>query len=33
MGYLRGFIPWLVFAAVSAADWRWGAVPAVRPTC
>ncbi|GGU81467.1 hypothetical protein GCM10010211_54500 [Streptomyces albospinus] len=26
MNYLRGFIPWLVFAGVSAAGWQWGAL-------
>ena len=26
MSYLRSFAPWLVFAAVSAADWRFGAL-------
>ncbi|WP_042416503.1 hypothetical protein [Streptacidiphilus anmyonensis] len=26
MGYLRGFVPWIVSAAVSPADWRWGAI-------
>ncbi|MEU8137211.1 hypothetical protein [Streptodolium elevatio] len=25
MGYLRSFVPWVAFAAVSTADWRWGA--------
>jgi hypothetical protein len=24
LGYLRGFAPWIVFAAVAAADWRLG---------
>ncbi|MGD3105241.1 hypothetical protein [Streptomyces sp. YGL11-2] len=26
MSYLRGFIPWLVFAGVSSAGWQWGAL-------
>ncbi|WP_438486986.1 hypothetical protein [Streptomyces sp. S186] len=26
MKYLRGFIPWLVFAGVSTAGWQWGAL-------
>lgn len=26
MNYLRGFIPWLVYAAVSTAGWQWGAL-------
>ncbi|MFF0624779.1 hypothetical protein [Streptomyces sp. NPDC004296] len=26
MNYLRSFIPWLVYAAVSAAGWQWGAL-------
>ena len=26
--YLRGFIPWIVFAAVSSAGWQWGALSA-----
>ncbi|WP_414504857.1 hypothetical protein [Streptomyces sp. NEAU-L66] len=26
MNYLRGFIPWLVFAGVSPAGWQWGAL-------
>ncbi|MEV7289535.1 hypothetical protein AB0O01_34145 [Streptomyces sp. NPDC093252] len=26
MGYIRGFIPWVVSGGVSAWDWRWGAV-------
>ncbi|MFE1170955.1 hypothetical protein [Streptomyces sp. NPDC058773] len=26
MNYLRGFIPWLVFAGVSTAGWQWGAL-------
>ncbi|MBM9505910.1 hypothetical protein [Actinacidiphila acididurans] len=25
MNYLRGFVPWIAFAAVSAAGWQWGA--------
>lgn len=29
MSYLRSFIPWLVFVAVSTADWRWGAAAAL----
>lgn len=26
MNYLRGFIPWIAFAAVSSAGWQWGAL-------
>jgi hypothetical protein len=26
MNYLRGFAPWIAFAAVSAAGWQWGAL-------
>ncbi|MCX4911656.1 hypothetical protein [Streptomyces sp. NBC_00878] len=26
MGYLRGFIPWIVAGVVSSFDWRWGAM-------
>ncbi|MDQ1031915.1 hypothetical protein QF035_009497 [Streptomyces umbrinus] len=26
MGYLRGFIPWIVSGVVSSFDWRWGAM-------
>ncbi|WP_217565769.1 hypothetical protein [Streptomyces sp. GbtcB7] len=26
MGYLRGFIPWIVAGVVSSFDWRWGAI-------
>ncbi|MEW1658349.1 MULTISPECIES: hypothetical protein [unclassified Streptomyces] len=26
MNYLRGFLPWLVFAGVSAVGWQWGAL-------
>jgi hypothetical protein len=29
MGYLRGFIPWIVFGVLSSFDWRWGAVAAL----
>ncbi|WP_371653737.1 MULTISPECIES: hypothetical protein [unclassified Streptomyces] len=29
MNYLRGFIPWIVFAAVGSAHWQWGAVAAL----
>jgi hypothetical protein len=29
MSYLRGFIPWLVFAAVSSFGWQWGALAAL----
>ncbi|MDI2130840.1 hypothetical protein [Yinghuangia seranimata] len=29
MTYLRSFIPWLAFAAISTADWRWGAAVAL----
>ncbi|MEU0949414.1 hypothetical protein ABZ379_43130 [Streptomyces canus] len=25
MGYLRGFIPWIISGVVSSFDWRWGA--------
>lgn len=26
MNYLRGFVPWIAFAAVSAIGWQWGAL-------
>lgn len=26
MYYLRGFVPWIAFAVLSSADWRWGAL-------
>jgi hypothetical protein len=26
MNYLRGFVPWIAFAAVSAVGWQWGAL-------
>lgn len=26
MNYLRGFLPWIAFAAVSAVGWQWGAL-------
>ncbi|MCF3100267.1 hypothetical protein IPZ58_01515 [Streptomyces roseoverticillatus] len=26
MNYVRGFIPWIVFAVVSSAGWQWAAV-------
>lgn len=26
MGYLRGFVPWIVSGVVSSFDWRWGAI-------
>jgi hypothetical protein len=26
MNYLRGFVPWIAFAAVSPAGWQWGAL-------
>ncbi|MEV2211451.1 hypothetical protein AB0H86_08275 [Streptomyces sp. NPDC050997] len=26
MGYMRGFIPWIVSGVVSSFDWRWGAI-------
>lgn len=26
MNYLRGFIPWIAFAAVSSFGWQWGAL-------
>lgn len=29
MSYLRGFIPWIVFAAVSGVGWQWGAAAAL----
>ncbi|ARF56454.1 hypothetical protein [Streptomyces gilvosporeus] len=29
MGYLRGFIPWLVFAGVGSFGWQWGALAAL----
>ncbi|MFK8907513.1 hypothetical protein [Streptomyces sp. YS-3] len=29
MNYLRGFIPWIVFAAVGSEHWQWGAVAAL----
>ncbi|WP_328311692.1 hypothetical protein OG432_16505 [Streptomyces sp. NBC_00442] len=29
MNYLRGFIPWIVFAAVGSAHWQWGALAAL----
>ncbi|MEU9110630.1 hypothetical protein AB0D04_02225 [Streptomyces sp. NPDC048483] len=29
MGYLRSFIPWLVFAGVGALGWQWGALAAL----
>ena len=29
MTHLRGFIPWIVFAAVSPAGWQWGALAAL----
>ncbi|GAA0619229.1 hypothetical protein [Streptomyces crystallinus] len=29
MNYLRGFIPWIVFAAVGSEHWEWGAVSAL----
>ena len=29
MGYLRGFIPWIAFAAISTAGWQWGALAAL----
>jgi hypothetical protein len=29
VGYLRGFIPWIVFAVVASFDWRWGALTAL----
>ncbi|MFE4868752.1 hypothetical protein [Streptomyces sp. NPDC056682] len=29
MNYLRGFIPWIAFAAVGSAHWQWGAVAAL----
>jgi hypothetical protein len=29
MSYLRGFLPWIAFAVVSSADWRWAALLAL----
>ncbi|MGH3165406.1 MAG: hypothetical protein ACRDN0_05870 [Trebonia sp.] len=29
MNYLRGFIPWIAFAAISPAGWQWGALVAL----
>lgn len=29
MNYLRGFLPWIAFAAVSAVGWQWGALAAL----
>ncbi|MFG2718721.1 hypothetical protein ACGFW5_10530 [Streptomyces sp. NPDC048416] len=29
MNYLRGFIPWIVFAAIGSAHWQWGALAAL----
>ncbi|KIF78869.1 hypothetical protein QR77_15805 [Streptomyces sp. 150FB] len=29
MSYLRGFIPWIVFAVAGSWDWRWAAVAAL----
>jgi hypothetical protein len=29
MGYIRGFMPWIAFAAVSTAGWQWGALTAL----
>ncbi|WP_406331578.1 hypothetical protein [Streptomyces sp. NBC_00203] len=26
MGYLRGFIPWIIAGVISSFDWRWGAI-------
>ena len=26
MNYLRGFLPWIVFAIVSSFGWQWGAL-------
>ncbi|MEE4545286.1 hypothetical protein V2S66_25380 [Streptomyces sp. V4-01] len=26
MNHLRGFVPWIAFAVVSAAGWQWGAL-------
>ncbi|MET7481951.1 hypothetical protein [Streptomyces sp. NPDC005538] len=26
LGYLRGFVPWIVAGVVSSFDWRWGAL-------
>lgn len=25
MGYVRGFVPWIAFAAISTVGWQWGA--------
>jgi hypothetical protein len=29
MNYLRGFVPWITFAAVSTVGWQWGALAAL----
>lgn len=29
LNYLRGFVPWIVFAVVSAAGWQWAAAAAL----
>jgi hypothetical protein len=29
MSFLRGFIPWIVFAAFSSSTWQWGALAAL----
>ncbi|MBD0745814.1 hypothetical protein [Streptomyces sp. CBMA152] len=29
MNYLRGFIPWIVFAAAGTSQWQWGALGAL----
>jgi hypothetical protein len=26
MGYVRGFAPWIAFAAISSVGWQWGAL-------
>ena len=29
MSYLRGFVPWIVYAALSSFGWQWGALAAL----
>jgi hypothetical protein len=29
VSYLRGFVPWIVFAVVASFDWRWAALAAL----
>lgn len=26
MGYVRGFVPWIAFAAIATVGWQWGAL-------